>query len=202
MFIDTQPFPFIQLLEANWKSILDEFLRIPEDDLLPYPEVDLYKEDWKLGWKLFGLYMFGDKITHNAQHCPITTALVERIPEMKSVSFSRLSAATHIKPHEGYKDPVFRCHLGLITPSGCTLRVGNETLSWEEGRCFIFDDAVVHEAWNRSDQDRVVLMVDFTKPGATYSVPERHSHLKEDMMRMSRIHSTRMQKLSRANPQS
>jgi aspartate beta-hydroxylase len=36
--------------------------------------------------------------------------------------------------------------------------------AWEEGRCVTFDDTFLHEAWNRSDETRVVLIVDTWHP--------------------------------------
>jgi aspartyl/asparaginyl beta-hydroxylase (cupin superfamily) len=43
--------------------------------------------------------------------------------------------------------------------------VGLETRSWGEGECLVFDDTVEHEAWNRSAKTRVVLLLDFLRPG-------------------------------------
>jgi aspartate beta-hydroxylase len=44
------------------------------------------------------------------------------------------------------------------------LRVGEETHIWEPGRLVLFDDTIRHEAWNRSDQLRVVLIFDVWHP--------------------------------------
>ena len=46
------------------------------------------------------------------------------------------------------------------------MRVGAEARSWREGECIIFDDTVEHEAWNRANHARVVLLFDFLRPGA------------------------------------
>ena len=43
-------------------------------------------------------------------------------------------------------------------------RSGGETRHWREGEVLIFDDAYDHEAWNDTDQVRVVLFLDFLKP--------------------------------------
>ena len=58
----------------------------------------------------------------------------------------------------------FRCHLGLVVNDHCALRVGNETRSWQAGRTLVFCDAEEHEAWNRGDTERVVLLLDFRNP--------------------------------------
>jgi aspartate beta-hydroxylase len=42
--------------------------------------------------------------------------------------------------------------------------VGVEQLRWEVGRCFAFDDTYEHEAWNRSDRTRAILLADIWNP--------------------------------------
>ena len=42
---------------------------------------------------------------------------------------------------------------------------------WQEGQVVVFDDTYEHEAWNRSDQTRVVLIFDIWNPHLTE--PER-----------------------------
>ncbi|HXU80612.1 MAG TPA: aspartyl/asparaginyl beta-hydroxylase domain-containing protein, partial [Polyangia bacterium] len=79
---------------------------------------------------------------------------------------------THIKPHVGWVRTVYRLHLGLVVPPDCALRVGAETTPWREGACLVFDDTVEHEAWNRSGQDRVVLLLDFLRPGVSAGGPD------------------------------
>lgn len=49
-------------------------------------------------------------------------------------------------------------------PEDCTLRVGDETRQWREGKTLVFDDTVTHEAWNHGPSDRVVLLFDFARP--------------------------------------
>jgi len=55
-------------------------------------------------------------------------------------------------------------HLPLIVPPGCRFRVGNETREWREGEAWVFDDTIDHEAWNDSDQKRVIAMIDIWNP--------------------------------------
>jgi aspartyl/asparaginyl beta-hydroxylase (cupin superfamily) len=55
-------------------------------------------------------------------------------------------------------------HLPLIVPHGCWFRVGNETREWRQGKAFVFDDTLEHEARNGSDELRVVLIFDVWNP--------------------------------------
>ena len=52
----------------------------------------------------------------------------------------------------------------LIVPDGCEFRVGGETRKWNVGEAFAFDDTIEHEAWNRSAEDRAVLIMDVWNP--------------------------------------
>lgn len=81
-----------------------------------------------------------------------------------SVLFSRLRAGAAIPPHNGLINVRLICHLPLITPGDGALRVGGETRAWTRGELLIFDDTIEHEAWNRSQQDRVVLLFDVWRP--------------------------------------
>lgn len=159
MFMDAGRFGFPNLLEENWRSIRTEFEALAPTDLREWPEKSLYGK----GWDVFGLYFFRKRLDDNCGRCPITAKVVESVPGMITAGFSVMAPATHIRPHKGYTDKVLRCHLGLIVPAGCGIRVGTESRSWTEGRVFVFDDTVEHEAWNDSDLPRVVLLLDFIK---------------------------------------
>ncbi|MEQ8800656.1 MAG: aspartyl/asparaginyl beta-hydroxylase domain-containing protein, partial [Haliea sp.] len=50
--------------------------------------------------------------------------------------------------------------------------VGNDSRPWREGELLVFDDSVEHEAWNRSNETRVVLLFDIWRPELT--ADERH----------------------------
>ena len=170
MFLDVADFPFTAQLEANWRVVRKEIESLPEGSFAPFIGKSLYSrsngggaEEAGKGWDTFALWAFCKKVEKNCALCPETARLVEGIPNMTLAVFSALEPGTHIKPHVGYASAVLRCHLPLVVPPECALRVGPEIRSWEEGKCLVFDDTTEHEAWNRSDQVRVVLMIDFAK---------------------------------------
>ena len=82
---------------------------------------------------------------------------------MTTAGFSFLAPGTVIRPHIGYSGEVLRCHLGLIVPEGCALRVGAETRNWDAGKRLVFDDTVEHEAWNSGAEGRAVLLIYFRR---------------------------------------
>lgn len=176
MFFDPACLPATALLEANWRLIRSELESLPDSTFIPWKETFLYST----GWDVFGFYAFGKRIEENCRLCPGTAAVLAQIPGLVTAGFSSLKPQTHIKPHVGYSysysddgqlerqelnKQVLRCHLALIvppalTPIGCAIRVGEELQNWTEGKCLVFDDTIQHEAWNRTQGTRVVLLVD------------------------------------------
>src|SRR5262249_12937981 len=73
-----------------------------------------------------------------------------------------------IPPHDGPYKGVLRYHLGLMVPNAPVdtvgIRVGGETHGWREGSSLVFDDTYQHEAWNETDETRVVLFLDVVRP--------------------------------------
>jgi len=150
MFLDPKIFPFTAQLEDNWSKIRDEFLALPDNAFDPWVQ---------------GLFALGEEIAPACEKCPETAKLLKQIKGVSLAGFSRLAPGTHIEAHVGWAKSVYRLHLGLVVPPDCSLRVGEDTRDWEEGKCLIFDDTVEHEAWNHSDRTRGTLLLDFLRPG-------------------------------------
>jgi beta-hydroxylase len=169
MLVEHTEFPFLAALVTDWQIIKGELDALDRNLFVDWPERDIY-----LGqWRAFPLHKFGKKVHEFCVLCPHTTALVEGIPGLVTAGFSSLLPGTHILPHCGYTSAVLRCHLGLKTPPNCGLRVGSKTREWRAGECFVFDDTYEHEAWNRSDETRTVLLIDFKRdPSAVVKFPK------------------------------
>ena len=124
-------------------------------------------------WDAFFFYRHGIRHDANCARCPQSVALLDAMPLVRiddhapEMLFSVLRPGTHILPHRGVTNTRLVTHLPLIVPADCALRVGGETHAWEEGRCVTFDDTFEHEAWNRSNQTRVVLILDNWNPDLT-----------------------------------
>lgn len=160
MFFETSRFPSVVALEDNWESIRKEYSNVSGGSF-PYLEEDLYRGEWDV----FPFLFFDKEFEENKKLCPKTWEALQQIPNLVNASFSILRHDTDIHPHTGFTKEVLRCHLGLYTPSRCLLVVGNEPRRWEEGKCLIFDDTLEHYAYNHSEEDRVVLLLDFKKDG-------------------------------------
>ncbi len=121
-------------------------------------------------WSAFYLWKDGKVLTENAKRCPRTMEALAHVPLTRvpgrspTVLFSLLRPGARIPPHTGVLNTRLICHLPLIVPTGCGLRVGNETREWVEGEGWLFDDTIEHEAWNNSDQTRVILLFEIWRP--------------------------------------
>lgn len=171
MYYDNAIFPWLAEIEDNWQTIRDEVVALGDDGFLPWPERHYYN----FGWKIFGLYGWGVRFDKHCEMCPKTAALIEKIPGLENAGFSRMSPHTHIKAHRNMApEGVLRLHVPLIIPEGCEFRVEDTKRTWKEGECFVFDDCLDHEAWNRSDKQRIVLLCDFPATDLVYYPSMRH----------------------------
>ena len=122
-------------------------------------------------WTAVHLLQNGERIEANARHCPKTLEILSALPQphvrgaSPNAMFSLLAPRTRIPPHTGVANTRLVCHLALIVPPNCGFRVGGTTLEWRVGEAFVFDDTIEHEAWNDSDELRVVMIFDLWPPG-------------------------------------
>jgi aspartyl/asparaginyl beta-hydroxylase (cupin superfamily) len=121
-------------------------------------------------WSAFHFFQNGVPIAENAARCPKTMALLNTMPmphiagRSPMALFSILQPKTHIPPHWGMLNTRLICHLPLIVPEKCRLRVGNHDRTVEAGKVLLFDDSIEHEAWNDSDALRVILLFEVWRP--------------------------------------
>ncbi len=66
---------------------------------------------------------------------------------------------------------MLRCHLGLIVPEGCGMRVDTETRNWTQGKCLRFNHTLEHEAWNKGNST-IVLLLDFKATEGLLGLPQ------------------------------
>lgn len=178
-FFQRADFPWLDAVEDATDAIRDEFLAVlsAEKGFTPYMT---YRSDQPLNqwvelnnsprWSAYHLIESGRANEANASACPLTMAALRGAPQpdqpgrTPSAMFSLLRPKTRIPPHCGVSNVRLVTHLPLIIPAGCGFRVGNDSREWVPGKAWVFDDTIEHEAWNDSDQLRVILMFDIWHP--------------------------------------
>ena len=168
--LDMRDFGWTQSLRDNWQAIREEAVAVAlRGDASPSlatisPDHRSIAEVDK--WRSFFLWGYVYRIDDNADRCPATTALVERIPGLNSAFFSILAPGTHIPAHRGVSKGLITCHLGLVVPrdGDVRMRVRDRVVRWAEGETLVFDDTYSHEVWNDTAGTRVVLLIQFARP--------------------------------------
>jgi aspartate beta-hydroxylase len=179
-YFDEALFPWLAALESHTEVIRAELLaRWNEgeegpDPYVAYPAgapVNQWAElNHSPRWGAYFLWRDGIRQEENIERCPQTAALMERLPLLDlaekgpTVMFSILDAHTRIPPHTGSTNIRATVHLPLVVPGQCAFRVGGETREWVEGKAWVFDDTIEHEAWNESDRPRAILIFDCWNP--------------------------------------
>lgn len=171
---DAKAFPWCGPLERCFEAIRSE-LRAAQAQVGSWPLVshgELRLADGRGAWS--ELVMLGPGSRSGRRLCPETAKLLDGIPGAKALAearagcgnaiFSKIDGRTHLRAHCGPTNARLTCHLGLEVPPGCRIRVGEETRTWSEGECLVFDDSWEHEVWNDSDSPRVVLLINFWHP--------------------------------------
>ena len=170
-FLSLETFPWVGRMEAMVPVVraeLDEVLshreELPNFQDISIDQASISNDD---GWKTFFFLAYGFRSEANCRRCPKTAALLDSIPGLVTGFFSILSPGKHIPPHRGPWRGVVRYHLALKVPEPALasgIKVGGEEAHWEEGKSLLFDDGYTHEAWNGTDEVRVVLFCDILRP--------------------------------------
>jgi aspartate beta-hydroxylase len=166
--------PFADWLEAQTDALLGELDGVRDGhDVRPFhylvPEAQ--RGELARGWDAYFFYKDGVRVDAHHEACPRTSAVLSGLPldhvrdHGPEVCFSIMRPGAHIAPHRGVTNARAVLHLGLDIPDDCALHlVGVETLTWQRGTCWAFDDTFEHEAWNRSDATRAILLGDIWNP--------------------------------------
>ena len=185
-WFDRDLFPWYDELESHWRMIRDELLCVigEYDQLVPFLESPVNVQgfpfmgstgasDAEPTWDAYFFHRHGVRYDAHCTRCPTTAAALDAVPIVRirdhapECLYSVLSPGAYILPHRGVTNTRTVTHLPLIVPGNGALCVAGEARTWQEGRCFSFDDTFLHEAWNHTDKTRVVLLLDSWNPHMT-----------------------------------
>jgi len=184
-YFERELFPWHIDLERHTATIREELLGVLADNqgiepFLGTNDAEILEEQKALRgergapqWNAFFFHRHGEVFEQNARRCPRTTGVLDSLPlvhireHAPEVLFSVLTPGSHILPHYGVTNTRLVTHLPLIVPPDCAIRVGGVEHVWQEGCCVTFDDTFEHEAWNRSDRVRAVMILDSWHPDLT-----------------------------------
>ena len=171
----------MKILEDNWKKIYEEYLNIADHKFeinkvnIPVRPDLVEGNYYNVGLcydNALSKHLSEEKKSRIEQalelgdSCPFTKNLIEtEIPNYISASFATLGPRSSLKQHV-HEPRSDRIHLGLKVPKGdlgLMVRIDEIDVKkcyWEEGKTFTFDTGRYHQAWNNTNEERVILMVD------------------------------------------
>ena len=126
-----------------------------------------------LAWENFGLVHSAFVFKPNVKKCPKTYKLLKSIKKHINISgFSYMKPNCLLEKHTdetGLKYGSLAFHLGLIIPqneNSCKLVIKSHNnklfeITEKNGKSFVFDANYEHYAYNQSNEDRVILYIDF-----------------------------------------
>jgi aspartate beta-hydroxylase len=195
-FWEASELPLARYLELHFAAVREELLALDPSRFHRESEPIRRAGDWDVAF----FYERGRRHDEVCDACPVTTRGIDAYGAIRTMAgliyASRMRAGTHIHAHRGPTNLRLRCHLGISVPDGdCAIRVGEETRRWREGRCLVFDDHFEHEAWNRTGEDRLVLIVDLWHPALS---PEE-VRLLEGLHAYTHAHARRLSRYWSAN---
>jgi aspartyl/asparaginyl beta-hydroxylase len=175
---DVEDAPWVADLETATDDIRSEYLNAIQQGIKGAPyvqETSFLRGDWdklrgKDIWNSIHLYKDGQLQEGIKETFPKTLKVLDQAPITQmggnpiEAFISVLKPGAHIPPHYGLTNIRMTTHLPLIVPEDCAIRVGDEILHWQEGKILAFDDSFNHEAWNKSDKTRVVLIFEAWAP--------------------------------------
>lgn len=179
-FYEVSRFPWIPAVEARTGAIQAELAELISHHLGRFTPYVAYQpgdpvNQWgplnhSRDWSSYHLWAHGAPVQENLDRCPQTAAALAEVEAVEiaglcpNAMFSALAPGTVIPPHSGETNARLVAHLPLLVPPDCAFRVGYDRRAWEEGKIFVFDDTIEHEARNDSGQLRVVLIFDVWNP--------------------------------------
>lgn len=178
-FYKNEQFSWVKTLEDNYQGIKGELdaLYDANVEVKPYIEsgastgnegLDVLVDS--LDWSSIHLIKAGEYKNELLVKCPRIKEVLNQLPmpvlsgNGPEVFMSILKAGAEIKPHYGLSNIKLTVHFALDIPENCSIKVGNDIQNWSDGKVLVFDDSFQHSAWNRSDRDRKVLIIEVWNP--------------------------------------
>ena len=164
-------FPEAAELRGNFAAFRAEALEISTGHKLPInheimPEQRHFFEHDRIPWQMVPLRAYGFDYPENLARMPLMADFLRRNPHVVSATISVFPGGKHLRPHKGPFKGVWRYHLAYLVQdlgegrTSAELTIDGRQVFLREGDDLLWDDTYMHEARNRSDSPRIVLLLD------------------------------------------
>jgi beta-hydroxylase len=166
---DPDSVPWVKQFENNFEIIRSEIVNVyssNKDQIEGYKFTGIASGDFQSIRIMNPQKGFIEKAR---QLLPQTVGLIEKHvgKNCREILVSILGPGARLSSHRDTGNAFWTFHMGIIVPENCGIRVGGETRTWIPGKPMIFDTSYSHEAWNLSNEARIVLIIDFPHPELT-----------------------------------
>jgi len=166
-FHEEQAYPWCAELKRHFSEIRDELRSHLHESAVWEPGAyaqsnTSYAPDWRISGILCAdLWQHPDRWKK-------TQEVIEGLEGVTPFEafFARMPPHSTIASHSDNLNYILTSHLAIELESDmCSICVGKDERSWEEGQMLVFDTTYMHSAWNDSDRNRYVLVLRFWHPG-------------------------------------
>lgn len=202
--LNTADIEGLKILRENWEVMRVEALRLSEDGKIT-AAVSLndagFNSFFRSGWTRFYLKWYDDYLPSAASQCPNTVEILKQIPSIKAAMFASLPPDAILSPHRDPFAGSLRYHLGLATPNDddCYILVDGNRHTWGDGKDVLFDETYIHEAHNKTDQQRIILFADVRRPMRFKFVDKLNAWLSDNLLKASSTQNEETEKVGFLN---
>ena len=166
-FYDTSIlYPELNIFQENYDIICNELNNYINNYKKWDSWSDLVSYHKNSDWDVIPIYGF-HKFTSYSDYFPEIIKLFYQVGNIELLCFSKLGKNTILNVHQGWADTSnisLRTHLGINVPDNCGIWVEGEKKILKNNQFITFDDSKFHSAYNKSNEDRIVLLFDMKRP--------------------------------------
>jgi beta-hydroxylase len=161
-------YKFLEDLNKHKHDIIKEYQNVRPtlfNNISPETAPDKFFKN--ANWNVFILLTYGNFINENCYKCPTTFSIIKKHKIIKTAMFSILPPNSSMNEHRGPLKGVLRCLYKLQfdgAPNTACLQIKDKIFDWYNRDYIIFDDTLMHNAWNYSANPRAVLFLDLERP--------------------------------------
>jgi len=165
---EVKNYSWTKILSENFITIKNEVLNIQSNEY-----IDFDFDNHMTMMSAFPLFDKGEEILKNTQKLPETVNVLRQIPRLcdtlpsANILISKMPSGTHLPRHCSIDNFRLRLMLGIVTPEDCFINVCNYQYHWKVGEIFLWEDSFEHEVRNKSQDHRIILVLDTWHPDLT-----------------------------------
>lgn len=160
---------FYQDLKDNYVDIKSEILDLNNNGYQGPAMIDMdhiqgnYFGNEAAGWKPMWIKLLGS-YSNITNRLPTLYNIAKKYPNLMILHCSVMEPNTILKMHYGISQGLWRLHFGIDIPDGNTgLNLCGNTIKWAEGEGFMWDDTLLHAAWNLTNNKRLIIFADIPR---------------------------------------